>query len=105
MDDERWLALTYFGAKLQAVDPALIRGLEEQAKQHGKEDGLNLGNALVQIVQKGKPNSPEGEINTLIECLNLFYQKWFVFEQLPWTSHKKGTFVERLAEIEVLRAS
>ena len=99
--DKEAIGLYWFKIRLEVSDPLLLARIEEALEKKQKRSGIELGNRLARIVISSNPQSPEKDIDTLVECLNVFYEGRFHFKQRGWTSRLLGRHVQQVAQIEL----
>ena len=99
--DSSAIALYYFKSRLEVDDSELFHQVLALLENEQKHAGIQSGERLVRIVREAKPASPESAIDALVECLNVFYQGQFRFEQHAWTSRQLGKHTQQVAQIEI----
>lgn len=99
--DRGAVALYWFKIRLEVEEGPLAKRISDALKAAGKQDGIEFGDKLIQLVLRADPHSAQGEIATMIAVMNLFYEGKFMFRERPWQKQQLGTFVQQLAPIEL----
>ena len=99
--DKEAIGLYYYKIRLEVNDPALFHRLVALLERKQKQPGIEFGKQLTQIVINANPQSPEADIQALVDCLNILYEGKFRFEQHPWAYRQLGKHTQQVAPIEM----
>lgn len=100
--DKEAIGLYYFKIRLEVNDPELFQLLIKLLERKQKKQGIQFGKKLTQIVINANPQSPEADIQALVDCLNALYEGKWRFKQHPLTSRQLGNHTQQVAQIEVV---
>lgn len=100
--DRGAVALYWFKIRLEVEEGALTKRIREALMAAGKQDGMEFGETLTQIVLKANPNSAKAEIETMVAVLNAFYEGKFRFREHAWVRQQLGSFTQQAATIELV---
>jgi hypothetical protein len=80
----------------------LLDRLIDALKIEGKQNGIEFGDKLAQLVIKANPKTAKAEVGVMIDILNAFYEGKFRFKEHPWSTRQLGGFTQQLAPIELV---
>lgn len=99
--DREAIGLYYFKIRLEVSDTVLLQRLEKLLEQKQKHSWIELGKRLSQMVINSNPRSPEEDIKTLGDCLNVLYEGKFQCKLFSWTFRQLGKHRQQIAQIEM----
>jgi hypothetical protein len=99
--DRGAVALYYFKFRLEVADEEISRRVLALLERVSSREGILLGKRLERTVRQVNQRSPTNAITSLVDCLNIFYEGQFRFEQHQWSSRRLGEHIEQIAPIEL----
>jgi hypothetical protein len=99
--DAEAIALAYYIFRLESEDTMLLEQFVALLESHGKRNQAAVGERLATIVEWARPLSPESAVSALVECLNVFYEGRYVFEQRPLKQRQLGLHIQHIAPVEL----
>jgi hypothetical protein len=84
------LAIYYFEAMLLIDDECLKKDTTEWYRRKEWVSEMKLGQAMANIVLERRPDTPEEETSTFVDCLNLLLDGKVAFDKGSWSNLQRG---------------
>jgi hypothetical protein len=87
---DRDLALNFFKASVEIDDPKIPERLAAHYLANGWQRPLDTGRAMAELVNTGRPDSPQREVDVFLACMNRLFKETAAFSVLGQTTQPRG---------------